>query len=488
LPPSRHVPAARARGPLRTALELLRRRALPATVGGCALLGLLVAAPAQAEEVFTGQAAAANAIDSTWIPAPARRAAVCIVDTGNDVTPDTANVVARFATDGGSGGDVSSQKHGTLMSMIAAAPYDGFGMVGAAPSIDVVSVRATSDGEGFEGNDLKAGIQLCVSYRNLYNVKVISLSLGAAYDAASGNATQIADTENMMDQARYYGLNVVAAAGNGGVATVDWPAGYASTFAVGAGDGSGVACSFASWGQEVDLWASGCPLDVARPDTTGRSAWAEGSSESTAFVAAVLTQLRGLDPTLTPDAAEQLLTSTARAKMAGPFLDIAAAFAADRLTAQLAAGHQAAPKVTPQSSGIGDTSTTRTPASVEVPVGLAAEVGAAVSPTRGAAPGKLDGLLLARRRLPRPVVRSLTFHRGVLKVSFRGKPPRVQARVQVYARRRGRPFPTLVRTLVVTGDRLRTRILGTVSQMSITYRDPRGAMETSASLSVCPRR
>lgn len=487
MPRSRHVPAARTGGPLTTALELLRRRALPAAVGGCALLGLLAAPPARAEEVFTGQAAAANAVDSTWIPAPDRRAAVCIVDTGNDVTLDTTNVVARFATDGGSGGDLSSQKHGTLMSMIAAAPYNGFGMVGAAPSIDVVSVRASDDGAGFGGDDLKAGIQLCVNKHITYNIKVISLSLGGSYNAAKGNSAQVADTESMIDNARNHGLNVIAAAGNDGVATVDWPAGYGSAFAVGAADGEGSRCSFASWGTEVDLWVPGCPLDVAWPDATGRSAWASGSSEATAFVAAVLTQMRGLDPSLTPDAAEQLLTTTATIKAAGPFLDVAAAFAADHLTAQLAAAHQVAPSAAPQSSWISDTpATTAPPASVEIPAG------AAVSPTRGAVPGRFsqrDGLRIVRRRLSRPVVRSLTFHRGVLKVSFKGRSPqRVQVRVRVYARRPGRPFPTLVRTLVVTSDRLRTRISGTVSQMSITYRDPTGALETSASLTVRPGR
>ena len=127
------------------------------------LVGLVVAtlspvltSSAFAEEVFTSQAAAANATDSTWIPAPAQRAAVCIVDTGNDPNPDTSNVVARLSVDGEPGTDRSPDHHGTLMSMIAAAPYNGFGMVGAAPSIDVVSVRASRDGVTFGATDLAA--------------------------------------------------------------------------------------------------------------------------------------------------------------------------------------------------------------------------------------------------------------------------------------------------------------------------------------------
>ena len=78
-----------------------RGRALPGRVGRAALAFLATASlatgSASAEEVFTSQAAAANATDSTWIPAPTRRAAVCIVDTGTDTTLDTTNVVNRPA-------------------------------------------------------------------------------------------------------------------------------------------------------------------------------------------------------------------------------------------------------------------------------------------------------------------------------------------------------------------------------------------------------
>jgi subtilisin family serine protease len=148
------------------ARRLARRRALPAAVGAflCLLLG---PSAAQAEEVFTAQARAANATESTWIPAPTTPAAVCIVDTGVDLNPDTTNVIARLAVDGGDPGDVDTiGHHGTLMSMIASAPYNGFGMVGAAPSVKVVSVRAKLPGEnGFYFSDVLKGIRICKQSR-----------------------------------------------------------------------------------------------------------------------------------------------------------------------------------------------------------------------------------------------------------------------------------------------------------------------------------
>ena len=483
--------AARFGGPPSTRFELPRRRALPAAVGGrpsgavgllllIAMLLALLAMPgvARAEEVFTSQAAAANATDSTWIPAPARKAALCIVDTGNDVTPDTANVIARFAPDGGTVSDRSPVKHGTLMSMIASAPFDGFGMVGAAPSINVVSVVASANGEQFGGSSLKTAIQVCMNKRSTYNIRVISMSLGGDYHSDYGNPGQIADTETFIDNARRAGLNVVAAAGNGAQGTTDWPAGYGPTFAVGAADDGGGRCPFASGGPEVDIWAPGCPLDVGRPDSTGTAAWSSGSSEATAFVGAILTQVRGLDPALTADDAEALLKQNAKTVMAGLYLDVAAAFAADGLAADLVAGHAA----TPTASALPPTTAASQPASATL---AAPDAGSALPPTRESQlPAPAPEPRALHSRLSTPRISSAKVRHGLLTIGFRAKPRTAEACVQIYARRAGRAFPRLVRTIRTTGDRLSGRVSGTLSQLSITYRDPGRIHGTSAPLVV----
>jgi hypothetical protein len=415
------------------------------------------------------------------------------VDTGagdsSAPNPDLDNVVARLAVDGASPDDLSPGAHGTLMAMIAAAPHNGFGMVGAAPSIDVVSVRASRDGRTFGSADVTTAIQKCVSYRNAYNIKVVSLSLGGPVSAGLDLASMGA-TEDAVSNARRAGLDVVAAAGNHPGA-VDWPAGYGPVLAVGAADQAGAMCSFAASGPEVDLWASGCPQDVALPD--GRAAWATGSSEATAFVAAALAELRGLRPDLTPDAAEAVLVAHANPTAAGSSLDVDAAFRAAGLGEQLAAGHAAIPtppvltpsdqQTTPQS--VADTSasapaaTQQTVAPDVQPPPASAKLGVALQP--------LALTALARTRMAMPAVRSVQMRRGVLAIVFKNKPKGVQARVEVYARKKGRAFPTLARSLRVTGDRLRTRVSGTVSQVSITYRDPTGAKAPSAELTVHPR-
>jgi hypothetical protein len=429
-------------------------------------LSLAPTSSALAEEIFTSQAAAANATDSTWIPVPAQRAAVCIVDTGNDPNPDTSNVIARLSVDGESGTDRSPDHHGTLMSMIAAAPYNGFGMVGAAPSINVVSVRASRDGVSFGATDLAAGIQQCLTYRNTYNIRVISLSLGGM--VVSGlDVGLMALTEDMVKNARRAGMDVVAAAGNH-TGAVDWPAAFDPVMATGAATQNGDRCAFAASGPEVDLWTLGCPVDAALSD--GTPLWASGSSESTAFVAGALTQLRQSVPDLTVDQAERVLTSSAQATAVGRRLDVGAAFAAAGVTDQLAIGHELVPKLAPSS----DLSVLKPPTPLTPPVPSGPRGVAAATSEREVAdrrlPPRASGTL--RLRLRRPSVGLVRLRRHVLSMSFKNKPRRMEAQVRIYTRPKHRAFPSLSRTMTVVDDRFRTKVVGAVSEVSITYRDP----------------
>ena len=65
------------------------------------------------------------------------------------------------------------------MATIASAPKNDFGMVGAAPSIDVVSVRHRATARTFGGLDVQAAVA-AVHHESgdIYNIKVVSLSLG----------------------------------------------------------------------------------------------------------------------------------------------------------------------------------------------------------------------------------------------------------------------------------------------------------------------
>ena len=128
---------------------LPRRRLLMALVG---VVFLLSATSASAEVQPTLQARVANAEFLAYAPPPPKPAAVCLIDSGVDLNPDTAPLIAeRISLDGGSGDDVLPSKHGTQMAMVMGAPANGWGMVGIWPYLKIVSVRATPAGqEGFE--------------------------------------------------------------------------------------------------------------------------------------------------------------------------------------------------------------------------------------------------------------------------------------------------------------------------------------------------
>jgi hypothetical protein len=158
-------------------------------------------------------------------------------------------------------------------------------------------------------------------------------------------------------------------------------------------------------------------------------------------------------------------------------LDVAAAFYAAGLDAQLAQGHKSTPAfISPTAPSTEETTT--------LPARDATSSPPTATPGVTSPPWAGGGVPPARLADPR--VRSVRVRHGVLTLVFRGKPSGVQAHVEVYARQRDSAFPTLARNVRVTGDRLRTRVSGTLSQVSITYRDPTGVRGQSAPLSLRP--
>src|SRR3954470_4301932 len=159
---------------------MLRRRlhilAPTATLTALALTG---APPATAEyKTTTAQALAAHA---EWLPyappPPNGAAAVCLVDTGVDLNPDTAsNVIARIALDGGDPSDLSDSKHGTQMAMVMGAPINDWGMVGFWPGVKIVSVRPSFGASGrFPYAGYRNAIEACVERASSLHLVAIAL-------------------------------------------------------------------------------------------------------------------------------------------------------------------------------------------------------------------------------------------------------------------------------------------------------------------------
>jgi Subtilase family len=317
-------------------------RALAVAIGALVALGLWHVAAAKSEIAIPSQAAADGGAFLSYAPPPPQRAGLCLVDTGVNLNPDTEDVVDRTAIDGGSGDDTSSTAHGTTLAMMAAAPANGWGMVGAAPeAVGIISVRILGPGKmSFPFSSYAAGITTCLELRKKYDVRVINLSLGTS-EVPSSEAYEL--VANAAERADDYGVAVVAAAGNDDGGPVGYPAAYPAVLSVGASDAqSGGFCSFSNRGPGLRLLAPGCDLDGADP-TSGAplSNYFQGTSESSDISAAALAGLDSYRPDLSPVASEELVTGAD-----GGVLNIAQAFRNAGLSAIVAAGEAAEPHPT----------------------------------------------------------------------------------------------------------------------------------------------
>jgi hypothetical protein len=302
-----------------------------------------------ATPAITAQAHATNAAFLAYAPAPAAGAgALCLIDTGVNVNPDTQpELVSASAIDGDSGNDVDPNGHGTTMAMIAGAA--GHAMIGAWPQIKIVSVRATdtpSPGQEptFEFNAYTYGMNQCATLASSYHIHAIDLALSSTIPPSPDQAQNFADK---VAQAHGQNVAVLAAAGNEPGA-VEEPAAEPGVFAVGASTAHsdtlsasiiGAPCNFSPT-HGLTFYAPGCGLDQANPVTDQPTCCGNGTSQASAFAAAVLVALMSYDPALSYAKAEQLLVSTAT----DGNLNVAAAFEADGLGAIVTQGNANIPK------------------------------------------------------------------------------------------------------------------------------------------------
>jgi hypothetical protein len=152
-----------------------------------------IAAPATsaraAESTWpTAQATAANAEWVPYLDPPPKPAAICLVDSGVNITPDTpadspdGPIVKRLALDGGTGeaaGTTWEALHGTRMAMVAGAPMNDWGTVGMWPGVRIVSVRAMPMGETtFPFDVYTQAVSVCRAWAPRTGIAVVNLSLG----------------------------------------------------------------------------------------------------------------------------------------------------------------------------------------------------------------------------------------------------------------------------------------------------------------------
>lgn len=211
-----------------------------------------------------------------------------------------------------------SNWHGSHVAGIVGARKNNYGVVGVAPDVSLLPVRAM----GKCGGRLKdvadairwsAGGTVPGMPDNQNPAQVINLSLGGIGDCGTS-------MQQAIDYARSQGAVVIVAVGNDGF-NLDFiplvPVSCRGVINVASNNGNGAFSSFSNYGQEVDVTAPGgydggvSVLNVGNSGTTvpltNQHSYKAGTSMSAPHVAGLAALIYSINPDLFPDQVEQLI-------------------------------------------------------------------------------------------------------------------------------------------------------------------------------------
>ncbi|MGH7130428.1 MAG: S8 family serine peptidase [Phycisphaerales bacterium] len=182
---------------------------------------------------------------SAWTNSRGAGAIVADLDTGIDVGhPDlptpaaTSSFISGQTVQDGNG-------HGTHTAGTIAAIDNTDGVVGVAPSVTLLVGKVLAD----SGNGADSGIIAGINWARTNNADVVSMSLGGGAFSQSFQDTITA--------AFNAGMVIVAASGNDGTDTPEYPASYNNVISVAAVDSARNRASFSNFGPTISISAPG---------------------------------------------------------------------------------------------------------------------------------------------------------------------------------------------------------------------------------------
>ena len=196
--------------------------------------------------------------------------------------------------------------HGTgVAGVIAALTNNGNDIAGAA-QVSVMAVRSLgANGEGSSFNTSQA-----IRWAADRGARVINLSLGT--NGTFGGPT---DLQLAIDYAWRRGALIVAAAGNSGASSLDFPARLPNVVSVAALDENGQRASYSNYGSGLDISAPG--TRILTLTSNNQIHYLSGTSLAAPFVTAAAALLLSLEPALTNIDLWNILNDTAAPVGAG---------------------------------------------------------------------------------------------------------------------------------------------------------------------------
>jgi thermitase len=224
---------------------------------------------------------------------------VGIVDTGIRATHEdlvgkvvdcaqSMSTIPIFAGSIKEGTCADDNGHGThVAGTITANANNGKGVAGVAFDSPLGICKALG---GPLGSGSTSDVANCITYLADKGAKVISMSLGGGASTTLQNAVKYAAGKDVL---------IVAAAGNDGDATLEYPAAYAEVVSVAATDNTDTRASFSNANADVEIAAPG--VDVLSSYGSADNAYKllSGTSMATPHVAGVGAIIRTKNPAMT---------------------------------------------------------------------------------------------------------------------------------------------------------------------------------------------
>ncbi|WP_066500590.1 S8 family serine peptidase [Abyssisolibacter fermentans] len=247
---------------------------------------------------------------------------VAVIDTGIDashVDLDGGKVIGWKDYVNSQATPYDDNSHGTHCAGIVAGEGQGnSNYKGVAPGAALVGVKVLDSNGSGSMSDVTAGIDWCITNKNVYGIDVISMSLGTSGSSDGTDSTSLA-----VNNAVNAGITVAVAAGNSGPEkyTVGSPGAATGAITVGnmidVGEKGFALIYHSSRGPTAD---DRIKPDIAAPGTSIMAPYANstndyisytGTSMATPFTAGTIALMLDANSNLTPAQIRNIITTTA---------------------------------------------------------------------------------------------------------------------------------------------------------------------------------